>query len=115
MVLDPDMDCKNYININNPGARDQVLNLTIEYNLIDSLRELNLEARMYTWRRKNRQKARLDFFLISESIFMDVISDKILPGYRTDLSQIVLQFDFDKFEKGKSYWKFNNALLKDQK
>ena len=46
---------------------------------------------------------------------MDVISAKILPSYRTDHSQIVLQFDFGKFEKGKSYWKFNNSLLKDQK
>ena len=116
MVLDPDMDCKDYININNPRARDQVLNLMIECNLIDSWRELNLEARQYTWIRKNSTKqARLDFFLISGSIFMDVISAKILPGYRTDHSQIVLQFDFGKFEKGKSYWKFNNSLLKVQK
>ena len=115
MVLEPDMDCKDYININNPRARDQVLNLMIECNLIDSWRELNLEARQYTWRRKNTTKqARLDFFLISESIFMDIISAKILPGYRTDHSQIALQFDFSKFEKGKSYWKFNNSLLKDQ-
>ena len=87
----------------------------IECNLIDSWRELNLEARQYTWRRKDTTKqARLDFFSISESIFMDVISAKILPGYRIDHSQIALQFDFGKFEKGKSYWKFNNSLLKDQ-
>ena len=46
------MDCKDYNNINNPRARDQVLNLMIEYNLIDFWRELNLEARQYTWRRK---------------------------------------------------------------
>ena len=52
MVLDPDIDCKDYININNHRARDQVLSLMIECNLIDSWRELNLEARRYTWRRK---------------------------------------------------------------
>ena len=46
---------------------------------------------------------------------MDVISAKILPGYRTDHSQIAVQFDFGKFEKGRSYWKFNNTLLKDRK
>ena len=45
---------------------------------------------------------------------MDVRSAKILLGYRTDHSQIALQFDFVKFEKDKSYWKFNNSLLKDQ-
>ena len=41
---------------------------------------------------------------------MDVISAKILPGYRSDHSQIARQFDFGKFEK---HWKFNNSLLKD--
>ena len=46
---------------------------------------------------------------------MDVIRAKILLRYRTEHSQIFLKFDFGKFEKGKSYWKFNNSLLKDQK
>ena len=116
MVLDPDKDCKNYVNINNPKARDKVLNLIIECNLIDPWRELNIEKFQFTWRKKNSTKqARLDFFLISESLFMDVKNTKILPGYRTDHSQILLQFDFGKFVKGKSYWKFNNSLLKDTK
>ena len=35
MVLDPDKDCKNYVNIDNPRAREKVLNLIIECNLID--------------------------------------------------------------------------------
>ena len=47
--------------------------------------------------------------------FMDVTNSKILPGYRTDHSQILLQFDFGKFVKGNSYWKFNNSLLRDLK
>ena len=46
---------------------------------------------------------------------MDSVSAKILPGYRGGYSQIALQFWFGKFEKGKSYWKFNNSLLKDLK
>ena len=90
MVLDPDNDCRDYVNINNPRARDKVLNLIIECNLIDPWRELNLENTQYTWRKKNtRKRARLDF-LISESLFMDVTNSKILPGYRTDHSQILL-------------------------
>ena len=39
---------------------------------------------------------------------MDVKNTKILPGYRTDHSQILLQFDFGKFVKDKTYWKFNS-------
>ena len=46
---------------------------------------------------------------------MDVTNSKILPGFRTDHSQILLQFDFGKFVNGKSSWKFNNSLLKDTK
>ena len=111
MVLDPDKDCKEYININNPRTRNKVLNLIIECNLIDPWMELNLETNQFTWGKKNLTKqARLDFFLISETLFMDT---KILPGFRTDHSQVLLQFDFGKFVKGKSYWKFNNSLLKD--
>ena len=116
MVLDPDKDCKDYVNINNPRARNKVLNLIIECNLIDPWRELNLETNQFTWRKKNSTKqARLDFFLISETLFMDVTNTKILPGFRTDHSQILLQFDFGKIVKGRSYWKFNKSLLKDTK
>lgn len=44
LILDPAIDTKHYQNINNPKAREQVLNLITEYNLIDSWRELNLET-----------------------------------------------------------------------
>ena len=40
------MDCKDYININNPRAVEQVLNLKIECNLINSWTELNLEKKL---------------------------------------------------------------------
>ena len=39
----------------------------------------------------------------------------IIPGYRTDHSGIVLKLKFQDMERGKSYWKFNNSLLKDKK
>ena len=57
MVLDQDKDCRDYVNINNPRARDKELNLIIERNLIDPWRELNLENMQYTWRKKKYEKA----------------------------------------------------------
>ena len=57
----------------------------------------------------------LDFFLISELFFVDIDESKIIPGYRTDHSILLLKFDFNRFQKGSSYWKFNNSLLKDSK
>ena len=35
LVLDPDRDTADYVNINNPKAKDQVLNLMTDCNLID--------------------------------------------------------------------------------
>ncbi|MCG7879939.1 MAG: endonuclease/exonuclease/phosphatase family protein [Candidatus Thiodiazotropha endolucinida] len=115
LVLDPGLDMKNYLNVNNPKAREEILNLILECNLVDCWRELNIETYQYTWRKKNTNKqARLDFFLISESLFMDVIDAKIVPGYKTDHSLIFVSLKFGKFSPGKSFWKFNNSLLKDQ-
>ena len=115
LILNPNEDSVNYVNINNPKAREEVLNMIIEMNLLDVWKELNLEKRQYTWRRKaTNQQARLDYFLILERLFTSVEEAKILPGYKTDHSLILLKFDFKKFKKGNSYWKFNNSLLKDE-
>ena len=35
LVLNPDVDCLNYVNINNPKARVTVQNLILELDLID--------------------------------------------------------------------------------
>ena len=106
LILDPAIETKNYLNVNNPKTLEQVLNLITECNLIDSWRELNLETSQYTWRKKNTNKqARLDFFLISESLFMEVTDTKILPGYKTDHSLLYIEFKFGKFTPDKSFWK----------
>ena len=87
LILNPDEDAVNYVNINNPKAREEVLNMIIETNLVDVWKELNLEKQQFTWRRKaTNQRARLDYFLISASLFTSVEEAKILPGYKTDHS-----------------------------
>ena len=73
LVLNPEIDTKDNVNINNPNVRDHVVEIIIDLNLVDVWRELNLEARQYTLRRKNTNKqTRLDFFLISENLFTDL-------------------------------------------
>ena len=72
-----------------------------------------MEDRKYTWLKKNPVKqARLDFFLISNTTYSKVDKTDILPGYRTDHSYIFLSVVWDIIEKGYSYWKFNNSLLR---
>ena len=40
LVLNPDEDLVNYVNVNNPKAREEVLNIMIEVNLVDVWREV---------------------------------------------------------------------------
>ena len=73
LVLNPSMDCKNYININNPKARKKLLTIIEENNLIDIYRHLHPDTIRYTWRCRHLRQARLDFFL-SNNTFTDLIS-----------------------------------------
>lgn len=114
LVQNQELDTYNYIHVNNPRAREYVLTMKDDLNLVDPFRELNEQTRRYTWRKPTPLKqARLDFFLISESIMPSVHNLDILPSYRTDHSTVVLTFQINEFKKGKGLWKFNNSLLKD--
>ena len=75
-ILDPQMDCENYLHINNPNARKVILNYIEEENLIDIWRVMNENSKKYTWRRINpmRKQARLDFSLVSENLFQFVFN-----------------------------------------
>ena len=117
MIIDVKMDSNNYLHINNPRARQVVLNLLEEEKFVDPWRVLHEDEKKYTWSRLNpiKKQARLDFFLISESVFQYVIDSDIISGYRTDHSAIILKLKFQENNSGKGYWKFNNSLLKDKK
>ena len=113
-VLNQEMDTYNYNSLNNPRARNVVLEMIIQKSLIDVWREMNMEKIKYTWFRRNPiKKARLDYCLISESLFAEADESCTYPGYRTDHSKIMMQLQLGKFQKGRSYWKMNNSLLKD--
>ena len=67
-VQNQDLDTYNYVNINNPRAKNKVLNLKDELNMVDPFREIYDDLRRFTWRKANPIKqARLDFFLVSET------------------------------------------------
>ena len=64
LCLNAEKDCENYLNINNPRARNVVLNLLDENDFKDPWRIMNENARKYTWRRLNptTKQSRLYFF-----------------------------------------------------
>ena len=114
VALDQFKDTKNYLNINNPQARDALKDQIEEHNLIDIWRHNNPDGRVYSWRKYNSNKqSRLDYFLVSASLLPYVSGANITPGINSDHSVIDLEIDFSKFSRGKGFWKFNSSLLGD--
>ena len=115
VVLDTEKDCFNYKHINNPKARDQILENIETLHLTDIWRAFNIDENRYTWRRKSPIKqAHLDYFLISEYLFEDVQDCVIEAGYRSDHSLVMLTLGSLRQKQRNSFWKFNNSLLKDK-
>ena len=115
LTLNPELDNKNYININNPKSRQVLLEIMNKNELIDIYRYLNPNKKRYTWRKPNPLKqARLDFFIANTSI-ADIISDcSIKPSFRSDHSIIELDISMSHFVRHKSRWQLNTSLLKDK-
>ena len=114
LILNPNLDCYNYKNLNHPKARHKVLNLIEEFGLIDLYRYFHPSTKRFTWRRNNPIKqARLDYFLISETVVDLVDATDIKPSYKSDHSFLYLSLALTKFKTGKGIWKFNTKYLRD--
>ena len=114
LVQNQELDTYNYLNVNNPNAKEKILSIKQELNLTDPYREFHQDTKKFTWRKTNPIKqSRLDFFLVSDTILQSITDSNILPGYRTDHSIIYITLKFNEFQRGRGLWKFNNDLLKD--
>lgn len=102
------------MHINNPKAREKVLEMVSTHNLLDVFREISPDELRYTWRKPNPFKqARLDFFLISQSLLSMIEECNILTSYRSDHSPVMLDLKFNEFKHGKGLWKYNSSFLQD--
>ena len=111
ITLNPDLDSNNYVNINNPNARKQIIDILNKHDLIDIYRHFHPITRRNTWRRRNPIKqARLDYFVGSATLSHLIQTINIKPGYRTDHSIIELKVLINKFQRRKGRWIFNNKL-----
>ena len=115
ILLNPLVDGKNYKNINNPNARNKLLKMISDLNLYDIYRDENPLSTHFTWKRKLKsggvQMGRLDYFLVSEELTNFSRDEKIIYGYRSDHSAIVISLVFNEIVRSKTFWKFNNSLL----
>ena len=94
LVLDQKMDTVNYARAHNVRARNRLKIIMQENDLVDVFRKRNPFLCRYTWGRKNPlQQARLDFFLVSDTIDLLIQNTEIVPGYRTDHCMVKLSIN----------------------
>ena len=106
LVQHTNLDYNNYKNINHQKSRDIVLQLKEKHNLTDPWRIKHEDTRRYTWFNNNPvNKARLDFFLISNELM--ALVDK------TDIAQIIPLLNFICLYLRKGFLEIINSLLKD--
>ena len=114
--LNPTIDSRNYAsNPSRPRTRAKILNCMSDFNLVDVFRNLYPDKRTYSWRKfKSIKQSRLDYFLISEDLLGEIRSSTISSGYRSDHSLVTVTLKKKEFKRDRTFWKFNNSLLKDK-
>ena len=115
-ILDKDLDSYGgnpKIKLNSLAEHIKLKN---KYMLCDIYRIRNQGVKRFTYRQRTPcLRRRLDCILISNTLQSNVISCDILSSLLSDHSPIyvVIKTCDGDFKKGKSYWKFNKALLED--
>ena len=105
-------DTYNYQFQRNLKSRTEINNYIIKNKYIDIWREQHKDERRFTWGTKNPfKRARLDYFIISESMLSFAPKTEINNAYRSDHNIITLTVNINSHPRGKSSWKFNNNLL----
>ena len=100
LVQIQDLDTSDYTNINNLTAKENVMNLKEEMNLVDQFRKLYGISKQYIWRKRNPLKqARLDFFLVSEALMSSIDYINIISSSRSDHSSVVLSLVLNRRKK----------------
>ena len=114
-ALNTKIDVRNYLSITNrPKTRRKIHDIMNNYSLFDIFREMYPDKRLYTWRKFNTIKqARLDYFLATEDILINVKDVVVKSSYRSDHSPVILHIKKEQFKRDRPFWKFNNSLLKD--
>ena len=85
-----------------------------DYELVDIYRTLDADTRKYSWKRFNgMQRSRLDFFLVSEQLGLDIASADIMQEYCSIHSLVCIAFKTDIVKRNRPFWKFNSSLLQD--
>ena len=74
-----------------------------------------IPKKTYSWKKiRSVKQGRLDYFLISQDLIGEIKQSSINPGYRSDHSLVTIAIKKKDFKRDRTFWKFNNSLLKDK-
>ena len=115
VTQDPFLDKSGGLMNTKEKSVEMIIELKAKYNLCDPWRIKNPDTKRYTWRQnKPLVQCRLDFWLLSESLYDLITSIDINPSIQSDHSSIVLKLEnIERNPRGPSLWKFNASLLND--
>ena len=87
----------------------------VEHDLIDIWRIHNPTDTRFTWRQKTPIiQRRLDYWLVSDCLQVDIDTVDIITAIKSDHSAITLGMNsLDESLRGPSFWKFNSNLVND--
>ena len=117
LIMNSNLD---YVGSNTPvknNFNEKFEDFLISHNLQDVWRKNNPNVKRFTFKKKQPGvQTRLDYWFISSNLDSLVQTCNILPSITPDHSgvKIVFRSLVDKFDFGKSYWKFNNSLCEDK-
>ena len=111
--LEYSIDTQYYIHKNNLKSNEYLHTLMDHFDLIDAWRDQHPQDRKFTWFGPNRKRSRLDYFLLSSDLQLNLSNSTIDFAYRSDHSPISIELKFINQVRGRGTWKFNNSLLND--
>lgn len=116
LTLEP-QDLYNNSGLSHFKKRQILLEYMEHKGLLDVWRLTHSQEKMFTWRKphvKELVMSRLDFFLLTQDLFLRMNKVDIKTRYNSDHSRVVLNMDFAPDKWGRGYWKFNNLHLRDK-
>ena len=92
VTLNPKIDSNQPSSVYCARSR-KTIDFMNSYDLVDVYITLHKDIRKYSWRRFNStRRSRLDYFLVSEVLGLDITSADIMPGYFSDHSLVCIGF-----------------------
>ena len=90
-------------------------NFINSFSLVDTWRLLHDRRKEFTWSRPRPFLARrLDYILLHESLSSSITLSNINYCVHSDHKKVICHFSVDLFQRGKSYWKLNTSVLRNQ-